>query len=802
MRHQGQLLISIFMAVGVSLAQPAGGAKDYPLKPVPFNTVQIHDGFWSPRLETNRTVTIPHDFKECEETGRIDNFAIAGGLQQGKYRGLQFNDSDVFKVIEGASYSLAIHPDAELERYLDDVIAKIAAAQESDGYLYTPRRLIRDDYQPPGGKERWVGIKDGSHELYNVGHLYEAAVAHYLATGKRSLLDVALKNADLLCDTFGPGKRGEVPGHQEIEIGLSKLYRVTGTEEYLKLAKFYLDERGNAKGHELMGEYAQDYKPVRDQEEAVGHSVRAAYMYSGMLDVAALSGDDSYVKALDRIWEDVVGTKMYITGGIGATGGNEGFSHPYVLPNLSAYCETCAAIANALWNERMFLYHGDAKYLDVLERVIYNGFLSGVSMAGDKFFYANPLESFRGADRSPWFECACCPPNVARFIPSIAGYIYARDGTDLYVNLFVGSETSLSLKTGAVHIRQETRYPWDGSVRITLDPESSGGFGMKIRIPGWAQNRPVPSDLYYYLDKNDEKVIIKVNGQPTTFTLDKGFASLHRVWRKGDVVDIDFPMPVRRVVANDKLRDDRGKVALQRGPIVFCIEGVDTRGGNVLNLVLHDNVPLRTEFRPDLLKGVQVIQASAIPTRRTLDGKVVVGQEQGFAAIPYYAWAHRGLAQMSVWPARVDASARPSPAPTIAYTGKVSVSGTRRADAINDQLEPQSSNDHSIPFFHWWPRKGTQEWVQYDFKKPETVSSVEVYWFDDTGVGECRVPAAWRVLYREGDQWKAVNEADSYGVEKDRYNKTTFSPVTTDGLRLEVQLSPGYSAGLFEWKVE
>jgi DUF1680 family protein len=802
MRHQGQLLISIFMAVGVSLAQPAGGAKDYPLKPVPFNTVQIHDGFWSPRLETNRTVTIPHDFKECEETGRIDNFAIAGGLQQGKYRGLQFNDSDVFKVIEGASYSLAIHRDAELERYLDDVIAKIAAAQESDGYLYTPRRLIRDDYQPPGGKERWVGIKDGSHELYNVGHLYEAAVAHYLATGKRSLLDVALKNADLLCDTFGPGKRGEVPGHQEIEIGLSKLYRVTGKEKYLKLAKFYLDERGNAKGHELMGEYAQDYKPVRDQEEAVGHSVRAAYMYSGMLDVAALSGDDSYVKALDRIWEDVVGTKMYITGGIGATGGNEGFSHPYVLPNLSAYCETCAAIANALWNERMFLYHGDAKYLDVLERVIYNGFLSGVSMAGDKFFYPNPLESFRGAERSPWFECACCPPNVARFIPSIAGSIYAQDGTDLYVNLFVGSETSLSLKTGAVHIRQETRYPWDGSVRITLDPESAGEFGMKIRIPGWARNRPVPSDLYYYLDKNDEKVIIKVNGQPTTFTLDKGFASLHRVWRKGDVVDVDFPMPIRRVVANDKLRDDRGKVALQRGPIVFCIEGVDTRGGNVLNLVLHDNVPLRTEFRPDLLIGVQVIQASAIPTRRTLDGKVVVGQEQDFAAIPYYAWAHRGPAQMNVWMARVEESALPSPAPTIAYTGKVSVSGTRRADAVNDQLEPQSSNDHSIPFFHWWPRKGTQEWVQYDFKKPETVSSVEVYWFDDTGVGECRVPAAWRVLYREGDQWKAVNEADSYGVEKDRYNKTTFSPVTTDGLRLEVQLSPDYSAGLFEWKVE
>jgi hypothetical protein len=802
MTYQGRLLMAILIGASVSLAQPAGGKNDYPIKAVPFDKVKIEDGFWSPRLETNRTVTIPHDFKECEETGRIDNFAIAAGLKEGKFRGLQFNDSDVFKVIEGASYSLAGHPDAELGRYLDGVIAKIAAAQETDGYLYTPRRLIRDDYQPPGGKERWVGIKDGSHELYNAGHLYEAAVAHYLATGKRSLLEVALKNADLLCDTFGPGKRGEVPGHQEIEIGLCKLYRVTGNEKYLKLAKFYLDERGNAQGHELMGDYAQDHKPVRDQEEAVGHAVRAAYMYSGMLDVAALTGDGSYVKSLDRIWDDVVGTKMYITGGIGATGGNEGFSHPYVLPNLSAYCETCAAIANALWNERMFLYHGDAKYLDVLERVIYNGFLSGVSMTGDKFFYPNPLESFRGAERSPWFECACCPPNVARFVPSIAGYVYAQDGSDLYVNLFIGSEASVALKTGTVGIRQETRYPWDGTVRITLDPETTGEFSVKVRIPGWAQDRPVPSDLYRYLDKNDGKVIIRVNGELCTFTQEKGFALLQRVWRKGDVIDIDFPMPIRRVLANDKLRDDRGRVALERGPVVFCAEGMDTKDGNVLNLVLRDNVPLRTEFRPDLLNGVQVIHASGIPTQRTLDGRVAPGQEQEFTAIPYHAWAHRGLTQMSVWPARVEASARPSPAPTIAFTSKVSVSGTRRADAVNDQLEPQGSIDHSIPFFHWWPRKGTQEWVQYDFKKPETVSSVEVYWFDDTGVGECRVPVSWRVLYRDGDQWKSVKDAGTYGVEKDRYNKTTFSTVTTDGLRLEIQLNADYSTGLFEWKVE
>ncbi|MEK6754524.1 MAG: beta-L-arabinofuranosidase domain-containing protein, partial [Bacteroidota bacterium] len=454
MKHTGMII-----ALLLSLSVIAGGQmKDYSIKQVPFHQVRVEDEFWSKRLEINRTVTLPHNFKQCEETGRIDNFAIAGGLKEGKFRGIHFNDSDVFKVIEGASYTLALHPDPQLDHYLDSVIAIIAAAQEPDGYLYTARKLIRDDYQPPGGKERWVGIKDGSHELYNVGHLYEAAVAHCLATGKKTLLNVALKNADLLCNTFGPGKRGEVPGHQEIEIGLVKLYRTTGEEKYLKLAKFFLDERGNAEGHELMGEYAQDHKPVREQTKAVGHSVRAGYMYSGMVDVAALTGDASYVNALDRIWRDVVDEKLYITGGLGASGGNEGFSSGYSLPNLTAYCETCAAIANALWNYRMFLWHGDGKYIDIIERAIYNNFLSGVGMSGDRFFYPNRLEVFgSGAKRSEWFECACCPTNDVRFMPSIAGYVYAHDENDLYVNLFIGGETTVKMEKRTVDVKQETR---------------------------------------------------------------------------------------------------------------------------------------------------------------------------------------------------------------------------------------------------------------------------------------------------------------------------------------------------------
>jgi uncharacterized protein len=778
------------------------GSRDYPIKPVPFTSVKIDDNFWSKRLEINRTVTLPHNFQKCEETGRIDNFAKAAGLKKGSYKGYQFNDSDVFKVIEGASYSLQVHADPHLDHYLDSLIALIAAAQEKDGYLYTPRKLMDSTYSPPGGKDRWVGEKDGSHELYNLGHLYEAAAAHYQATGKRNLLNVALKSANLICETFGPNKRHEVPGHQVIEIGLCKLYRITGEEKYLRTAKFFLDERGDAKGHDLIGEYAQDHLPVVEQDSAVGHSVRAAYMYAGMADVAALTGDASYIKAIDRIWEDVVGTKMYLTGGIGATGGNEGFSHPYALPNLSAYCETCAAIANVFWNYRMFLLHGDAKYVDVVERIIYNGFLSGVSMEGNRFFYPNPLESIRGSERAEWFACACCPTNVVRFVPSIAWYVYAQGGKDVYVNLFIGGISTVKTETQSVKMTQVTNYPWDGAVRLQVDPTTPEQFAVRIRVPGWAKNRPVPSDLYRYLDQNNEQTSVRVNGQPAQLMLEDGYAVLRQTWNKGDVVEINFPMPVRRVVANEKLLDDKGKVALERGPILFCAEWPDNKNGNVVNLVLPDNVPLKTKFRKDLLNGVQTVQSSAISVRRTLENTIVSDPVQDFVAIPYYAWAHRGLGQMNVWPAREVSAARPLPAPTIAYLSKVTASDKRRADAINDQLEPTSSIDHTIPYLHWWPRKGTTEWVQYDFKKEETVSHTELYWFDDTGIGECRLPKSWRVLYRDGDQWKPVEAASPYDVDKDRYCTLAFKPVKTTGLRVELQLIPDFSAGIYEWKVE
>ena len=796
------LRILVVASIAISVLSAGSGKRDYPIKPVPFTDVHIKDSFWSQRLEINRTVTIPHNFKECETTGRVDNFAKAAGLKKGSYHGYQFNDSDVFKAIEGAAYSLAIHPDEQLSKYLDSIITLIAAAQESDGYLYTPRKLMDSSYSPPGGKNRWVGEKDGSHELYNAGHLYEAAVAHYLATGKRNLLDVALNNANLICSTFGPTGRHEVPGHQVIEIGLCKLYRVTGDEKYLKTAKYFLDERGDSTGHELIGEYAQDHMPVLEQDSAVGHSVRAAYMYAGMADVAALTGDPSYIKAIDRIWGDVVGTKMYLTGGIGATGGNEGFSHPYALPNMSAYCETCAAIANAFWNFRMFLLHGDAKYIDVLERILYNGFLSGVSMEGNRFFYPNPLESFRGATRAAWFECACCPTNVVRFVPSIAGYVYAEDGSDIYINLFIGGESTIKLGQSTVTMAQSTLYPWDGGIKVTVDPSASSEFAVKIRIPGWARNQPVPSDLYRYLDESNQSMTLKVNGHALSYSTDKGYAIVKRLWKKGDVVEINFPMPVRRVVSNEKLLDDKGRVALERGPILFCAEWPDNKDGNVTNLVLADKSALTTEFAKDLLNGVELVRSTAIPVRRTLQNTVISDPPQPLAVIPYYSWAHRGNGQMIVWLARETGSARPLPAPTIAYTSKVTSSDKRRADAVNDQLEPQNSIDHSIPFLHWWPRKGTTEWVEYDFKKTETVSRTSVYWFDDTGIGECRLPKSWRVLYKDGENWRPVENSAPYLVEKDKYCSIKFVPVKTTALRIEVQLISDYSAGMYEWKVE
>jgi len=651
-------IVSLSYFFIVLFARGGDPQKDYPIRPVAFTQVQVHDVFWAPRLETNRTVTVPFALKKNEETGRVDNFRKAAGLMKGAHQGKRYNDSDVFKVMEGASYTLMLHPDPQLKNELNDLIIIIGMAQEPDGYLYTTRTNDPKNPAPGAGKERWSNLRV-SHELYNVGHMYEAAVAHFLATGERSFLNIAIKNADLLVKTFGPAKKRAFPGHQEIEIGLSKLYRVTGNRAYLDLAKFFLDERGRYFGGEKhdpkdpfsvydSDEYMQNHKPVVEQEEAVGHAVRAMYMYAGMADVAALGGYPDYVKAIDRLWDNVAGKKMYLTGGVGARDTSEAFGSAYELPNAGAYTETCAAIGNALWQQRLFLLHGDAKYVDVLERVMYNGLISGVSLDGMSFFYQNPLESAGKYGRSAWFEVACCPPNITRFLPSVPGYVYATRDDVIYVNLFIGSAATVDLKGQKIGLKQETRYPWDGAVKITVEPEKLAEFAVYMRIPGWAMNQPVPSDLYKFLDKNDEKPTLKINGSVVALDMDKGYARVKRRWKMGDVIELVLPMPVRRVAAHAAVKDDVDKVALQRGPIVFCAEGPDN-GGRALNLILPDDGKISAEFRPNLLKGVVVLRGKALAAATSAAGKVSSTKEQDFLAIPYYAWANRGGSEMKVW---------------------------------------------------------------------------------------------------------------------------------------------------------
>jgi DUF1680 family protein len=642
-------VVGLFLCVtGCQVQKPES------LSAVPFTDVTFADEFWTPRLQTNRQVTIPYDFKKCEETGRIDNFAKAGGLMKGKFEGIRFDDSDVFRVIEGAAYSLHLHPDPELDQYLDGLIAKIAAAQEQDGYLYTCRTIDPNNLPGDTGPTRWSFLQS-SHELYNVGHMYEAAVAHFQATGKRTLLDVAIKNADLIDRVFGPDKKHDVPGHEEIEIGLVKLYGVTGDEKYLRLAKFFLDERGRADGHKLYGAYCQDHEPVTKQSVAVGHAVRAGYLYSGMADVAALTGDTEYVAALDRIWEDIVSKKLYVTGGIGARSGGESFGDGYELPNDTAYCETCAAIANAMWNYRMSLLHADAKYIDVLERIIYNGFLSGISLSGDRFFYPNPLASDGKYQRSPWFGCACCPTNIVRFMPSLPGYAYATGKDCVYVNLFVSGGATIRMGDDAVRVTQQTRYPWEGRVKIMVEPESQAAakvFTVCVRIPGWTQERPVPSDLYFYADLGPKdwkqrKVTLSVNDESVPLEIVKGYVRISRPWKVGDVIELNLPMAVRRVHANKKVEADTGRIALQRGPIVYCFEGADNPQG-VANLVLPPDAEFQSQYRRDLLGGVVTISGQGKIRQKQQDEQTVL-KNVDVTAIPYYAWAHRGKNEMAVW---------------------------------------------------------------------------------------------------------------------------------------------------------
>jgi len=809
------LHLALVLVGGAATAVHA--ASDYPVQPVPFTDVRLTGGVLHARQATNSAVTMPFALGQCESSQRLRNFDLAAETLRRRAAGetdfqnkpptqYPFDDSDVFKAIEGAAFCLSVQPDAAVAAQLEDMIRRIAAAQEPDGYLYTWRTMHPDSPAHDWiHRERWLKAPQLSHELYNLGHLYEAGVAHFQATGSLSLLDVCLKSAELLHRDFGDGELRIAPGHQVIEMGLAKLYRQTGDERWIELARFFLDCRGNG------GTYSQDHQPVVDQVEAVGHAVRANYLYSGMADVAALTGDQRYLAAISRIWENVVSKKLHVTGGCGARGAGEAYGDNYELPHR-CYNETCAAVAFLFWNHRMFLMTGDAQYMDVFERTLYNGALSGVSLSGDRFFYPNPLEydgqsagNHGHAGRAPWFGCACCPPNILRTIASLGGYVAAVQGDKLFVNLYAEGEVTATVGDTKVRLQQITRYPWDGTVDLRVNSENPSRFTLCLRIPGWVEGRPLPSDLYSYDDPTPARWSLQVNGEPFSVKPAHGYAAITREWKPGDVVTLDLPMPVRRVAGHPKVAATRGQVALERGPVVYAFEGVDNEG-TVFDTVLPADATLRAEHQPDLLGGVTVLRvANAQKAQRTDSGEVAT-EVASLTAIPYAVWANRGLSPMTVWVARTPDRARLAPRPTVASRAKVSVSfhrGGMDPARLNDQQVPENAPDGSVPNFDFWPRKGTAEWVAYEFTESTRVNGVTVWWFDDTGTGECRLPVSWRVLYRTAaDEWQPVTGASEYLIRKRDPVRVTFDPVTTRGLRLEIQLPPDFSAGLYEWEVE
>lgn len=788
-----------------SCRQSARHTSDYAVLPVSYKDVQISDSFWTPRLEINRTVSIPGLFHRYEQRGLNPDL----------------------RLIEAACYVLAQNPDPALRSRVDATLDRAIERIRSR-------------------KQIWSSEGDG--DFFWAGHFLELAGAYYETTGSRKLLDVAIEIGDDLDAVFGPGKRHDISNHEGIKIGLIRMYRSTHNDKYLKLAQFFLDTRGNPANRQRMyGPYAQDHESVKSQSRAIGHAVRATYLYIPLTDIAALTGDAEYARADERIWEDAVSRRTFLTGGIGSYRDEEDYGDDFDLPNLACWNEICAAYGNTIWNQRLFQLHQDAKYVDVVERILYNGFLVGISLDGEKYLYQSPLRAYRDFSRQSWFGPNCCAPNLVRLLPQLGGLIYASGDQSLYVNLFVGSRAQVNLGDTPITLAQETRYPWEGSIKITVDPQKPLKFALLVRIPGWARNELMPGSLYRYLPAPVQKIALSVNGADFAYTLDKGYARIERDWKPGDTIQLNLPMAVRRVVAAEPVADSRGMVALECGPLVFCVEQADNPGG-VFNLLLADEAALAFSYRKDQLGGLGEIRGEALSVSRGADRASVVKTPRDFTAIPYFAFGNRGPGEMSVWLAREESRVWTQPAPTIASTSKATSScgsgtvaenypgnkpptierrfypnsqdGSGDIRAISDQLEPVNSEDGSAPFLRLHLQSGDRAWVQYDFAKPYRVSSVEVYWKDDKQV--CVLPASWRLLYKDRNEWKPVDASDPYAVGRDRFNKVSFQPVNTSGLRLEIQLQgkvykkgglgppdgnylsedlTWYECGIIEWRV-
>jgi uncharacterized protein len=830
------LQISGFLVLSACTNKPQ---SDYAISPVAISRITLTDSFWAPRIRKDIEITIPAVIQKLYETGRVKNFLNAANVLQKKSESEEFctyfpfDDSDIYKLIEAAGFAIMnMHGDpvAEiLQARLDSLIGFVGKAQEKDGYLYTARTVNAKVINEMSGSERFINEQDNSHELYDLGHLYEAACTYFEATGKKSLLDIAIKSADFLYSVFGEKKLIRYPGHEEIETGLARLYRTTGNPHYLELALFFLEVRGPG-GQE----YNQAHiKPVL-QTEAVGHAVRGMYLFSGMTEVGVLKQDTAYQDAVRKLWNDINRSKTYLTGGVGSKSSNEGFGDPYDLPNHSAYCETCSSIGFILWNERMFRLTGESKYIDLLEKTLYNAFLSGISLSGDHFFYPNPLESWGKKVRPDWYNCACCPPNVARLIPMVPRFLYAQSGNRVFVNLYAAGKANLNINGTNCLINQATNYPWEGKIEIGINPTRTVSATIMLRIPGWAVNQAFQSNLYSFSDLSMEKYSISINGEKINPPLINGYAMLDRKWQKGDKISLSLPMPVRLVKANPEVKADFGKVAVQRGPIVYCAESAD-HTGSVLTMIIDSTTLITGAYKPDLLNGIYTLNGSVnqyalasanrfSPERpATPAGNLIRGRHTGTTApnitnslasnllasstahitlIPYFSWANRTPGEMAVWFATAPEFITRFPEPPglgIMAKSSASYAYDNSLPYLNDGIDPENSADRGNNAFRLHPHKGTDEWVAYEFNQPQKLSSVKVYWLED---GSYTLPVSWKLSYQKADDsWAPVNSFSPYLIEKDQYNEVTFVAVTTKGLRIDLRLSEAGPGGIIEWKV-
>jgi DUF1680 family protein len=814
----------VLAVVVVELGQPCGAAevhegaaRAHTLSPVPLSQVTIDDAFWSPRFETWRTVTIPDVLAKFENDGAVANYdRMRDGDGPDTHKGPQFEDGLLCEVIRGCADFLALKRDPALEARFDGIIDRMAAAQarNPDGYLNTWTQMREPEH-------RW-GMNGGNdvfqHDIYNAGCLCEAAVHYYRATGKTRLLEVAVRLANGMTEIMGkPPKADLIPGHsisEEAFLKLALLFREqpelkpkmpvpVQEDAYVQLAESWIENRGHRVSRQpfagLGPEYAQDHQPVFAQETIEGHAVRATLMCTGLAALAPVNGRDEYYQAATRLWHNMVSRRIYITGGIGAIYGTESFGRDYQLPN-KGYLETCAAIAAGFFHRNMNLAFGDARYADELERALYNGALCGIAQSGDQYSYINPLEFERGHSRWAWHGCPCCPPMFLKIMGAMPGYIYAQDASGVYVNLFVGSQAKLTVAGDALVVRQATKYPWEGTVEIAVEPTKPTTFALHVRIPGWCR-APAADDLYQpTTPPPDDAFVVKINGQAVDrLTAERGYVTLSRAWQPGDRVEVVMAMPVRRVKARPEVEDCAGRVALTRGPLVYAIE-TTAEDPAAASIFLPPDAPLAPVYRGDLLGGVCVLegdfQARFAASPEARPAKI--------AAIPYFAYGNRGPSALRVWIPESREQAVPD---TIASQAVASASffcPTDSLAAMSDAAAPLNSYDPQQPRFSWWDHRGTTEWVQYDFARPETVSAIEVYWWADgsrQNLG-CHVPQSWQLLYRDGDQWKPVGGSPAYGTQIDQFNRVTFPPVTTSALRIEAQLQPGFSGGILEWKVE